>query len=161
MRSTAPFAMILVGLTAAATAQPKQEETSGRVSLKEHDARQKARDQQAPRAPSDWVELASPTPASHGTEFVIVGKEAGGFGQLRLDAVKGAVPVKQVKVLFTDGTSKSYRLNKRLDAERQTSLFVDLPTTATIEQIVISTDRRSQGQYAVYGSGTGGAVAKR
>lgn len=161
MRSPGISTLILVGLTATAAAQPKQEETSGRVSLKEDDARRKARDSQAPRAPADWVELATPTPASHGTEFVMVGKDAGGFGKLRLDAVKGVVPVKTVRVVFTDGTAKSYRLGKRLDAKRQPSLYVDLPTTATIEQIVVTTDPRARGEYAVYGSGTGGVVADR
>lgn len=154
--------MILVGAAATATAQPKQEETSGRVSLSADDARLKLQED-APRAPSAWVELASPTPAKHGTEFVIVGKEAGGFGRLRLDAVKGAVPVKQVRVRFADGKTKTYRLNKRIDAKRpnQKSLFVDLPTTQEIDQIVVVTDRRANGEYAVYGSGTGGVVAGR
>jgi hypothetical protein len=98
MRFTTLFAVILVGAVGSATAEPKQEVTSGRVSLND-----KAR--AAPRAPSDWVELASSTPARHGTEFILVDKDAGGFGKLRLDAVKGAVPIKQVRVVFADGTS--------------------------------------------------------
>jgi len=156
MRTTAPFALILVGAVTTATAQPKQEETSGRVRLDES-----AANANEPRAPGDWVELASPTPAKHGTEFIIVGKEAGGFGKLRLDAVKGAVPVKQVRVSFSDGTSKVYRINKRIDAKRHTSLFVDLPTTKEIDQIAVVTDRRASGEYSVHGSGTGGVIANR
>ena len=104
--------MFLVGAATTATAQPKQEETSGRVSLSDSKAAEEANE---PRAPSDWVELASPTPAKHGTEFIIVGKEAGGFGKLRIDAVKGSVPVKQVRVRFSDGKSKVFKLNKRVD----------------------------------------------
>jgi hypothetical protein len=151
--------MILLGTASLATAQPKQEETSGRVSLKE-----KAPDnprEDAPRSPSDWVELASATPAKHGTQYIIVGREAGGFGKLRIDAVKGGIPIKQVRVSFTDGSSKTYRLNKRVDANHQKSVFVDLPTTQEIDQVVIVTDRRSKGEYALYGSGTGGVVAGR
>jgi hypothetical protein len=160
MRTPAVFAVILVGAPLLATAQPKQEETSGRVSLKE-----KAPDdprEDAPRSPSDWVELASATAAKHGTNYIIVGGEAGGFGKLRIDAVKGGgIPIKQVRVSFTDGSSKTYRVNRRIDPQRQKSVFLDLPTTQQIDQVVIVTDRRSKGEYAVYGSGTGGVVAGR
>ena len=152
--------MILLSTPLLATAQPKQEETSGRVSLKE-----KAPDnpkEDAPRSPSQWIELASSTPAKHGTNYVIVGREAGGFGKLRIDAVKGGgIPIKQVRVSFTDGSSKTYRVNKRIDTQRQKSVFVDLPTTQAIDQVVIVTDRRSTGEYALFGSGTGGVVAGR
>jgi hypothetical protein len=154
MRFTSLFAVFLVGAVGSATAQPKQEETSARVRLNDKAG-------VAPRAPSAWVELASPTPAKHGTEFILVDEDAGGFGKLRLDAVKGAVPVKQVRVVFADGTTRSYRLDKRIDAKRHTSLYVDLRTTQNISQIVVVTDPRSRGEYAVYGSGTGGVIATR
>ena len=153
--------MILVGAAGVATAQPRQEETSGRVSLRENPPDDP--DADAPRAPGDWVELASATPAKHGTQFIIVGKEAGGFGRLRLDAEKGAVPIKQVRVTFVDGSEKTYKLNKRIDAKSagKKSLFVDLPTTQEIEQVVVVADRKSKGEYSLHGSGTGGVVANR
>ena len=158
MRTTALFAMILVGGATTATAQPKQEETSGRVSLNDSKAAEAANE---PRAPSDWVELATPTLAKHGSTFIIVGKEAGGFGKLRIDAEKGAVPVKQIRVSFTDGKTKVFKVNKRIDTKRQKSLTFDLPTTKEIDQIVVVTDRRSKGEYTVHGSGTGGVIANR
>ncbi len=154
MRTPNLFAMILVGTVGSATAEPKQEETSGRVSLDPAQG-------DAPRAPSAWVELASPTPAKHGTEYIVVGKDAGGFAKLRVDATKGAVSVKQVRVTFTDGQTKTYRIDKRIDSKRQKSLYVDLPTTREIEQVVVVTDRRSKGEFALYGSGTGGVIATR
>jgi hypothetical protein len=162
MKSSVLFAMFLVGAVSTATAQPKQEETSGRVSLNEQ-----APADQPPRSPDDWVELATPTPAKHGTEYVVVGKEQGGFARLRLDAVKGAVPVKSVRVELSDGTTKTYRVNKRIDAKRHKSLFVDLPATVEIDHVVVTTARRSAGEYAVYGSvegqktSGGGVVAGR
>jgi len=157
MRFPAVFAMFLVGAPAIAAAQPKQEETSGRVSLNDNvDA-----NDQRPRAPSEWVELASATPAKHGTEYIGVGKEAGGFGKLRIDAVKGAVPVKQVRVTFADGKQKTYKINKRIDTKRTKSVFIDLPTTQDLKQVVVVTDRQSRGEYALFGSGTGGVVANR
>lgn len=147
--------MFLVGAATVATAQPKHEETSGRVSLNPQAPAERA------RAPSEWVELASATPAKHGTEFIGVGKEAGGFGKLRLDAVKGVVRVKQVRVTFADGTQKTFRINKRIDAKRQKWVFVELPTTQEIDQVIVVTDRTSKGEYALFGSGTGGVVAHR
>ena len=47
--------------------------------------------------------IATPTPASHGTEFVVVGKEQGSFGKLRVDADKGKVIVRRVRIYFDDG----------------------------------------------------------
>jgi hypothetical protein len=157
MRSRSLFAMLLVGLVGSAMAEPRREETSGRVRLNDT-----AGDTNAPRAPSAWVELASSTPAKHGTQFILIGEDAGGFGKLRLDAVKGgAIPVKQIRVDFADGKTKVYRLNKRIGTKRHKSLYVDLPTTKEISQIVVVTDSRSRGEYALYGSGTGGAIATR
>lgn len=53
------------------------------------------------------------------------------------------------------------RVNRRLDPKKQKSLFVDLPTTKEIDQVVVVTDARSHGQFALYGSGTGGVIASR
>lgn len=161
MRFTTLFAMILVGAAATATAQPKQEETSGRVSLNPDTANSDDAGESAPRAPGEWVELATPTPARHGSTFIIVGEEAGGFGVLRIDAVKGAAVVKQVRVSFSDGKSKVFKVNKRIDTKRKKSITLTLPTTRELDQVVVVTDRKSRGEYAVFGSGTGGRIATR
>jgi len=145
--------MIFLGAVGTATAQPKQEETSGRVSLKEN-----APADQSPRTPEDWVELASPTPAKHGTEYVVVGKDQGEFAQLRIDAVKGAIPVKAVAVEMADGSVKNFKLNKRIDVKRNKSLIIDLPTSSSIAHIVVVTDRKSTGEYSVFGAGAGGTT---
>src|SRR5262245_11507803 len=109
MKSSALFAVMVLGTAATVSAQPKREappkhdEAGGRVRLNE------STDQNpdAGRAPSDWVELASPTPAKHGTEFVMIGKEAGAFSKLRFDAAKGKTIVRKVKVFFDDGKVKT------------------------------------------------------
>lgn len=156
MKSRALFTLFLVGAAGTATAQDKQEETSGRVSLNE-----KAPESQPPRSPDDWVELASATPAKHGTEYIVVGKDQGEFARLRLDAVRGVVPVKAVRIELTDGTTKTYRVQRRIDAKHQTQVYIDLPTTGQLSSVVVMTDRRSTGAYTVHASGSGGIVARR
>ena len=84
------FAVMVLAASTVASAQPKQEETSGRVSHSEKRADAK---QDAPRHPAEWVELADASTVKHGTTYVMVGRDAGYFGTLRIDAAKGKVVV--------------------------------------------------------------------
>lgn len=158
MRSSALFTVFVVGAVSVASAEPKPEETSGRVSYTEN-ADSAAADE--PRQPSDWVELASATPSKHGTEYVIVGRDAGAFSQLRIDAVKGRTEVLTVKIVFTDNSVKKLRLNKMISAKRNKAQLVDLETTKAIDHLEISVNPAMGGRYAVYGSSGTSSVARR
>lgn len=160
MRIPAVFAMIVLGAATTATAEPKQEETSGRVSLNEDEAGARDKDRNTPRSPSDWVELADPSPAKYGTVFVVVGRDAGSFGKLRITPSKGTVVVKSVKVFFDDGKSKVYKVNQAINAKTKRAATVDLGDPRTIDRVSITTDRKG-GEYAVHGSISGGVVAGR
>jgi hypothetical protein len=159
MKTSVLFALIVVGTaTTSALAQTKTEESSERVSLNDKDVPAKP----ATVRPGDWVELAIETPAKHGKEFIVVGKNAGAFGKLRLDAGKGKVIVLRVKVYFDDGASKVYVVDKRLDAKRHKSTIVDLKTTKPIDRVVVITETYTKGEYALYGaSSSPGVVAGR
>jgi hypothetical protein len=160
MRSPALFTMILVGVATTASAQPRQEEPTGRVS---HNESQKDPKRDAQRQSGEWVELGDPSPAKFGTVYVMVGGEdAGLFGKLRLEATTGKVVVKQVRVMFADGKSKTYKVGKTLDTKRKQSstTIVDLGDARAIDQVVITTDRRG-GEYALHGATSGGIVAER
>src|SRR5512143_99902 len=136
MRSSPLLALFLVGASSLAVAQPKTEETSGRVSIREP----KAPATDAPRLPGTWIEIASPTPAKHGTEFVVVGgTDAGVFSQLRIDASKGRTAVRQVRVLFADGTRKVYPVGRTISDKGKKYELVDLGTTKAIDQVIIKT----------------------
>jgi hypothetical protein len=155
-----PFALLtlfVVGAATSAAAQPKSEETTERVSLDDS----KGPTKRTSFARGEWVEIATPTPAKHGQEFVSVGREAGAFRHLRLEAASGKVIVLRVKVRFTDGTTKVYSIDKRLDAKRQKSHLIDLKNDRTIDQIVVKTETYTRGSYAIYGSSSGGVVAGR
>jgi hypothetical protein len=156
MRSSTLFALIVLGAATTASAEPKQEETSGRVRLEEPNPKA-----DEPRQPSDWIEIASPTPAKHGTEFVIVGKEAGTFAKLRIDPAKGKTIVRKVKVFFDDGKVKTVRVDKTLTSKSKPA-FIDLGDPKFIDRLVIVTETHTKGEYAVYGSSeAGGVVSSR
>ncbi|HEY5922963.1 MAG TPA: hypothetical protein VIV11_14890 [Kofleriaceae bacterium] len=155
MRSSALFTVIVVAAAGTATAEPKQEETSGRVSLNEKDVKKTE-----PRQPSDWVELATPTPAKHGTEFIIVGKDAGYFTKIRIDPAKGRTVVRRVKVFFEDGKVKTTWLDKAVSQGRA-PIVVELGNAKIIDRIVVTTETHTNGQYAIYGSSGGGVVGSR
>jgi hypothetical protein len=155
MRLPTLFTVILVGAASTASAEPKQEEISGRVSLNENsDATP-----ELPRQRGDWVEIASPTPAKHGTEFIIVGKDAGSFSKLRIDAAKGKTIVRKVKVFFLDGKAKTVQIDKILPQGKYT--VVDLGSPKQIDRVVVTTETHTNGKYAIYGSAGGGVVGSR
>jgi hypothetical protein len=156
MRSPTVLALIVLGSSTTALAEPKQEESSGRVSLKENDATN-----DPPRVAAEWVELADPTPAKHGKQFIIVGRESGYFSRLRVDAAKGRTYVRHVRVLFDDGTSKTVRLERAVSTKKRKSAIIDIADEPrAIAQIIVTTDREG-GQWSLYGIGTGGVVGSR
>jgi hypothetical protein len=157
MRSPILFALIILGSGAAASAEPKQEETSGRVSLNEKDVK----NSESHRQSSDWVELATPTPAKHGTEFIIVGKDAGSFSKLRIDAAKGRTVVHKVRIFFGDGNTKTVLLDRSLTRNGQRSAVIVLGAPKAIDRVVITTETHTRGMYSVHGSAGGRVVVSR
>lgn len=144
MRSSALFTVVLAGAVGIASAQPRQEETSGRVGHSED----------MPRRPADWVELASPTPASHGTEFIVVGgAETGYFSHLRFDAIKGRTVLRKVKVFFSDGTIKTKRVDRTIRGEK--FVQIDLGEAKAIDRVVVTTDTHTDGTYTLFASAPG------
>jgi hypothetical protein len=141
-----------------ATAQPRRddrrEETSGRVSY--------VSPQRKPGPPSEapWIELASPTSVKHGTEFIIVGADAGRFTQLRVDAYAGTVILRRIRVFDHDGTVRTVPLERTLDRTHR-SVVIDLPAFHAIDGIAITTATRTQGKYTVHGSSRLTGVATR
>ena len=153
--------LVGTGLTAASADSTEKPETEvGRVSLDE------PKGADTPRAPSQWLELADPTPAKHGTEFIVVGAQQGSFSRLRVDAAKGRTIVKHVRVDFSDGSKKTYKVGKTVSKNGRKFTEIVLGVTKPIEQVSITTDRQTGGHYAVYGSsstapGAGTAVSSR
>src|SRR6267142_105263 len=121
MRIPWVFAIVLVGGSTIAAAQPKPKENTERLSYNE---RTKPPKHDSPRT-GDWVQLATPTPASNGTEFVVVGRDAGAFSRLRIDPSDGKVIVRRVRIYFEDGKEKLVTMNKVIDAARNNPALID------------------------------------
>jgi hypothetical protein len=158
--STAPSTGIVKvmrpAMNSAATVglRAKREEAGGRVSY--------VAPQRKPRPPSEvhWIELASPTSVKHGTEFIIVGADAGRLSQLRVDAYAGTVILLRVRVFANDGTVQTVQLGRTLDRTHK-SVVIDLFAWKAIDQIAITTETRTQGKYTVYGSSQLTRIADR
>ena len=154
--------MLIMSAAVSASAQPasesqeKQEEAPTRVTLGDHPAHRAPAHQ-----PGEWVELATETPAKHGQEFIVVGKDAGQLSKLRLDASKGTVIVLRVKVVYADGSTKVFPVEKRLKANGKKSTIVDLKSPKAIDRVVVKTETYTKGEYALYGTSGGGVVAGR
>ncbi len=147
MRIPSVFAIVLVATAGAASAEP------ARVSYGDT----KAPDNAARHG--GWQQLASPTPVSHGTEFIVVGKDLGKFDRLRVDANKGTVVVRRVKIYFENGKDKVVNVDRVL-GPKQKSTEIDLKAPAEIDRVVITTEPQGKGEYALYGS-SGEGVATR
>jgi hypothetical protein len=142
------FAIVLVGLVGTASAQP------GRIRY--GDA--KPPDPAPAPVEDTWTKLTTPTPAMHGTEFIEVGKEAGMFGKLRIEAHRATVVVRGVKIYFDDGTTKFVQVDTALAPKKSTD--IDFKTPRAIDHIVITTEQHGKGEYDLYGSSPTGVAAR-
>lgn len=102
------------------------------------------------RGDQDWVLLATPTPSRNGTEYITIGREAGWFRTLRIEAVSGRVFVRQLDV-YSGRFRRSYRLDAWLSASHPV-IYVDLGKPWLIDQIAVTTARWTRGAYTVQGS---------
>lgn len=177
MKTSVVFASIFVGTMSLAAADPappkppkqesiapKPDEASARVSYVEPKNGTEAK-LEAPRATGEWIELASPTPASHHNEFITFDENAGSFSQLFITPAKGTTVVRRVRVYFKDGTDKRYTVDTAINKKGRKVAIVDLKGPKRIHHIVVTTES-GKGEYAVYGAsgspaGGGGVVSSR
>ena len=135
-----------VGLLAAISPATAQAEEGGaRVPVRSEGERYPSRGER------DWIRIASPTSTKSGAESIIIGKDAGAFRSLRIEAVSGIVVVSRISVLTYRGSWKTYYVNRRLDTW-DPRVYVDLGASTQIAQVVITTDRRFAGSYTIDGS---------
>jgi hypothetical protein len=101
----------------------------------------------APR--SHRVQLATPTPASNGTEYIPVGRDSGQFAQLRIELSHGHVYLTTVAVRFGDGHVQTVAIERWLDDAHPLATF-DLARASWIDTVIVTTDRDAHGSYAVF-----------
>lgn len=146
--------MLLAGATALVSAAPVDNETTERVSYTN-----KAR-RAAPATNDDgWIEIASPTPASHGREYIELDRDTGPLVRLRIAGHRGRTIVQTVRVDFQDGKSRTIRLGQVVSKEKPA--YVDLRGPHRVERVVVTTERTARAEYIVQGEPAGGAIARR
>ena len=153
MRITALSAILLAGASALVSAAPVDRESTERVSYTN-----KAR--RAAPAPSEdgWIELASPTPASHGREYIGVA-DGVPLVRLRIAGHQGRTVVRTVRVDFKDGTSRTVRLDQVVSKDKPA--YVDLRGPKRVERLVVVTERAAKAEYTVHGEPSGTGIARR
>ncbi|MDB4959106.1 MAG: hypothetical protein JWO36_6675 [Myxococcales bacterium] len=159
MKLPALLAVLLAASASVATAEPKQQENSGRVSYND---KEDAAAQTLHRD-GDVVELASPTPAKHGKEFIEVGPDAGQFSQLRVDAHDGTVIVRRVRIDYLDGKSQLVNVDKVLNKRNPSATITVAKGPRAIDSVVVMTERETTGSYSlqgIVGSQTGGIASR-
>ena len=130
-----------------ASAQPKKAEHAARLRYGEKgDA---PRQVAATPCTGCLVELASATPAKHGTEFILVGREVGTFTGLRVGAHKGRVVVRRVTVELADGTRRRFDVDRVTGGKRDVTNH--LGAAREIDRIAVTTETQGNGEYEVFG----------
>jgi hypothetical protein len=122
----------------------RDHEAAGRVSYTAPIAKPR------PEPKSQWVQLGTPTPVGHGTEYFMVGKESGQFARLRLELTDGWVIVTRIRVHFVDGMVQTSSAYRRLNGHHR-SEFVELDSVKAIESIDVSTESWTRGSYQLSG----------
>ncbi len=145
MRLQVGFAAVVMLSSAVATGQPvpKHEHDNARVGYTDKNKQSKS------PPPRDRVELASPTPTSHGKEFFVLGANLGPFTRIELEGVDGRIDVRRVTIAYDDGTTQQFSLDRRL--AKDTIAVIRLGEPRAIDQIVITTDTAPAGKYMLYG----------
>lgn len=98
-----------------------------------------------------WVRIGTPTPTRFGTEYFVVGHQAGWFHMLRFDRTWGTVVLRQIKIVTRGRETRTFNVNVRLDA-RHPATYIDLGRPRAIDTMIVTTDRWPYGSYTIYGS---------
>jgi len=144
-------AVLVAGAARQVTAAPVDIESTERVSYSDKAKRT------APGAELAWKEIASPTPASHGREYIAVDAR---YTMLRLDATAGHPTVRSVRIRYKDGTERVVRIGQMLGTRKASSAYIELRGAKEIDHLVVITEP-SRAEYAVYATAEPTAVAGR
>ncbi len=152
MKITFLSALFLAGTVSLVSASPADKEATGRVSYTKAEPAQTATNE-------PWIELASPTPASHGKEFIEVDDSSGPLVRLRIAAHAGRPTVRSVRIDYKDGTQRTVRLDKTID--KMKPAYVDLRGERKIDRVIVVSEGSSKALYTVEAEPARSHVAAR
>jgi hypothetical protein len=155
MKTTALVLLLVAGSADATPQSPSTKdpdhESTARVTYNEKVKR--------PAASDDWIQVGTPTPASHGREYITIDPDAGAFVRLRIDATAGRPIVRSVRLDFKDGKSRVVSVDRIV--EKSKPAYVDLGGAKQLERIVVVSEGSAKASYAVYAAPNSGGVATR
>lgn len=101
----------------------------------------------------EWTQLMSTTPA-RGQEFVNLGYGAGRIDQLRIVADNGRVFVRNVLIVFRDGSTRWYSVNRTLRERGDATATIQLDVDRPIARLAVNAREagRGGGMFSVYGA---------
>lgn len=146
MKTAMLVAMLaLTAASSAGNAQPR-EERGGRVPYGPNWRR-------PPPVPprTGWINLATPTPTRHGTEWIFLDESVGPLRVFRIEAISGTVHLRSVRVELASGRVLTFSADRWLD-RRRPNTRIDLGALHRVERIAITTARSPAGSYVVYGA---------
>ncbi len=98
-----------------------------------------------------WIRLGTPTPTRFGTEYFVVGPQAGPIRMLRIDRTWGTVVLRQIQVVTRGRETRTFNVNIRLD-RKNPGTYIDLGRPRSIDELIVTTDRYPYGSYSIYGA---------
>jgi hypothetical protein len=146
MRKLATCVLAAVASSGGVSAEPDRTESTQHVDYNEHHHARPA----PARSEDGWLEIASPTPATNGREFIPLDEGSGKIASLRIAASSGRLYVDTVRVEYADGTHRLFAIERVLDASKRAPALVDLRGPHDVRQIVVTTDASTKGSYVVH-----------
>jgi hypothetical protein len=141
MRNQALSAIIVAGATSLASAAPKPEESSERVSYRE-----RARATADRPASESRIEITDATPASHGREYISVDPDVP-LMSLQIVAAAGRPVVRAVRLDLVGGATRTIRVDRAID--RSHPAILDLRGPLHVERIVVTSEGSPKATYAI------------
>ena len=129
----------LLASTSIGSAAPVKQETADRVRY--------SSDSEAPQS-DGWLELADPTPASHGRTFVVLDDATSSLVRLRLAAQTGRPKIHSVRIDYADGTSRVVKIGKAIGKR---PAYVDLRGARKVHCITIVSAGSAKATYTLHG----------
>lgn len=98
-----------------------------------------------------WTHLATRNVDGAERRDIEIGKNAGMFRVVKLEAVRGVPRVTRVEVVFGDGSRQESVVNQKMDRSNPQAILDLKGDRRHIERVVVYTDRDSYGEVMVSG----------
>ena len=134
---SACFVLATTAVMPAAHADKQSTEPRSRVNIKD-----------LAKPDTGWIELADPTPANHGREFITVDEDTRPVVRLRLAAHSGRPKIHSIQIDTDDGKQRVIRINKVLGKK---PYDVTLRGARKLVRLMVVSEGNAKATYTLYG----------